>query len=921
MERPIRAAGTGPVMFWQKSLRARLVASFMLLSLATVGLTAYAAFEFARSSLTEAVYGELSAIATLKRDEISRWIADQREDVLLIASLPEVKKLAVELLRPDADDAARNAAREALGKVMGAVLARKQDLREIAILSEPGGKVVFSSDPNHEEQFAVNAAYFKKGRLGVHIENVYLSPVTLTQTMTIAAPLLSETGRQIGGVLAVHLNLERMDKIILKRAGLGESGRTYLVDKNNDLVSQRGVVAGFPRGVHSAGIEDALAGRDGRGMYEAYDGEPVIGAYLWLDNRDLALMAERSRAEAFAPARRLAELILLSGLALAGLFAVGAYVLARRISRPIEAIKNVAVQVAEGDLDRRAPEVGADEVGALGRSFNLMTGRLKTVCERLQRREAHFRSIIERSADLVAVLDAEGLIRYASPSTENALGRSGKDLEGHKFFDHLEAGDLESVRQTMAEQIRFPEKVMTYECRLRGSGGVSRIYEGVSANLLDEPAVAGVVFNFHDITEKKEAEDALRRAERNYRDIFENAVEGIYQSTPDGRFRTANPSMARLLGYETPEALIKDVADIGAQCYADSRERNMLLGLLAAQGVVSGFEARFLRKNAETIWLSISARNVRSPKGELLYVEGSCLDVTERKLAEENLAAINRHLEELVEERTEDLSQRSIELEGANARLKEADALKDALMSTVSHDLRTPLTSILGFAKVIRKDFEKVFEPLMGEDPKRIKTGERIRIDLDIILKEGNRLTRLINDFLDLSRIESGRQEWRDREVRLDEIIRDAVNAVRGQFEGKPEVELRALSPEEPLSLYIDPDRLQQVLVNLLHNAAKFTEKGSVTIFGKACPPDCVRISVSDTGMGIPEAELGKIFDKFHKVEGGAGQKTPGTGLGLAICREVVKHYQGVIRVESTLGQGSEFIVELPLSPPEGREG
>lgn len=885
----------------------------MLLSLATVGLTAFVAFEFARSSLTEAVYNELWAIATLKKDEISRWISDQREDVLLIASLPEVKRLAGELLRRDAEGDAR----AALAKIMSAVLARKQDLREISILAEPGGKVVFSSDPNQEGQFAVNAEYFKKGRLGVHIENVYLSPVTLTQTMTIATPLLSETGRQIGGVLVVHLNLERMDKIILKRAGLGESGRTYLVDKNNDLVSQRGVLTGFPRGVHSAGIEDALAGRDGRGMYDAYDGEPVIGAHLWLENRDLALMAERSRAEAFAPARRLAGLILVSGLALAGFLAVGVYVLARRISRPIEAIKDVAVLVAEGDLDRQAPETGADEVGALGRTFNLMTSRLKSVCDRLQRREAHFRSIIERSADLVAVLDAEGLIRYASPSTETALGRAGKDMEGHKFFDHLEAGDLERVRETMAEQIRFPEKVMTYECRLRGRGGVSRIYEGVSANLLDEPAVAGVVFNFHDVTEKKEAEEALRRAERNYRDIFENAVEGIFQSTPDGRFRAANPSMARLLGYDDPESLVNDVRNIGADCYADPGERRALLGLLAARGVVSGFEARFKRKDGEMIWLSVSARNVRGRDGELLYIEGSCLDVTERKLAEENLAAMNRHLEELVEERTEDLLQRSIELEGANARLKEADALKNALMSTVSHDLRTPLTSILGFAKVIRKDFAKIFAPPPDDDPKRIKKGERILVDLDIIIKEGERLTRLINDFLDLSRIESGRQEWRDRDVSLAEVMRDAANAVSGQFEDKPEVELRVAPPAASLRLLIDPDRLQQVLVNLLHNAGKFTDKGCVTIRGEAGPPGWVRIRVADTGIGIPEAELGKVFDKFHKVEGGDGQKSPGTGLGLAICREVVRHYQGAIRVESTFGQGSEFIVELPLSPPE----
>jgi len=274
----------------------------------------------------------------------------------------------------------------------------------------------------------------------------------------------------------------------------------------------------------------------------------------------------------------------------------------------------------------------------------------------------------------------------------------------------------------------------------------------------------------------------------------------------------------------------------------------------------------------------------------------------------------HQELEDKVKERTKELLQKTKELEEANERLKELDRTKSAFLSSVSHELRTPLTSILGFAKLIYKDFTKFFAPLAGDDKKLKKKANRISDNLSIIVREGERLTRLINDVLDLAKIESGRIEWNDSLFNLKEVLEDAAKSVSGQFSEKPGVELKVDLPEKLPDIYADRDRLQQVFINLLNNAAKFTDKGHVRLWAVS-KNGTVLVGVEDTGCGIPKEDLGKVFDKFHQVIHGdtLKDKPKGTGLGLAICKQIVEHYNGKIWVESELGKGSTFFVELPV--------
>jgi PAS domain S-box-containing protein len=411
----------------------------------------------------------------------------------------------------------------------------------------------------------------------------------------------------------------------------------------------------------------------------------------------------------------------------------------------------------------------------------------------------------------------------------------------------------------------------------------------------------------------------LQAAQRKYRDIFENATEGIFQTTLDGRVLSANAAMAEMLGYGSPENLLALVEDVGRQIFHNPEDRRRMIELLLLDGSVAGFQTRFSRRDQQVIWVLVNVRLVRDASGDPLYIEGTTSDITARLRAERRLEILNRHLREAVRERTKRLAVKASQLEAANVRLQELDRLKSGFLSTVSHDLRTPLTSIMGFAKLISRDFNKYFRPFSIGHERLAHQAERLAANLGIIESEGERLTRLINDFLDLSKIESGRAEWRDAPVDALAVIQQAVDAVSGDYQGKPEVDLVMAVPSDLPELHMDRDRLSQILVNLLGNAIKFTDRGQVRLWA-AVQDRTLRLEVADTGQGVPSDSLEKIFDKFHQAEGGDtvedGRRRKGTGLGLAICRQIVGHYGGRIWVESALGRGSTFVVELPVVGP-----
>jgi PAS domain S-box-containing protein len=249
----------------------------------------------------------------------------------------------------------------------------------------------------------------------------------------------------------------------------------------------------------------------------------------------------------------------------------------------------------------------------------------------------------------------------------------------------------------------------------------------------------------------------------------------------------------------------------------------------------------------------------------------------------------------------------------SNEKLKELDKMKTDFLSTVSHELRTPLTSILGFAKIIDKKYKISILPLIdNEDEKLVKTSNQIIQNIDVIVSEGDRLTELINDVLDIAKMEEGEIDWNIKNISPSKIIESALIATYALFEQKDIKIVKDIEENLP-TIQGDSDKLMQVVINLIANAVKFTEKGQITCEVKK-GNDEVIFSIIDTGVGIEEKYYYMVFEKFKQVGDTLTNKPKGTGLGLPICKQIVEYHGGRIWVESKKDEGSKFLFSIPIN-------
>ncbi len=245
-------------------------------------------------------------------------------------------------------------------------------------------------------------------------------------------------------------------------------------------------------------------------------------------------------------------------------------------------------------------------------------------------------------------------------------------------------------------------------------------------------------------------------------------------------------------------------------------------------------------------------------------------------------------------------------------RLRDVDKMKTDFLSTVSHELRTPLTSVLGFAEMVQLKLEDIIFPKIDQNDKKAQRAiNTVSRNVAIIHKESKRLTTLINDVLDIAKMEAGRIEWKHLPVAVPEICQQAADATMSLF-NKKHIELQMDVQQDLPEIMGDPDRLVQVVINLLSNAVKFTDAGHVSLRA-SMDSDMIRIDVKDTGVGIHPEDKDKVFDKFKQVGDTLTDKPTGTGLGLTISKGIVEHHGGTIWVESEMGQGATFSFTLPL--------
>jgi signal transduction histidine kinase/DNA-binding NarL/FixJ family response regulator len=328
--------------------------------------------------------------------------------------------------------------------------------------------------------------------------------------------------------------------------------------------------------------------------------------------------------------------------------------------------------------------------------------------------------------------------------------------------------------------------------------------------------------------------------------------------------------------------------------YVNKEDRARFLPELFERGPVAGRDVLFYRKDGQKIWLSASVRAVRDDAGRPLYIESFVTDISQRKHAEEELRRHGDKLEEQVRERT-------LELTAAKERAEVASQAKSAFLASMSHEVRTPLNAVLGYAEILRR------EPGLSELQ---ETG------LTTILRSGEHLMLLINDVLDLAKVETGKLGLDTGTLNLSDALRVVGDIVRIRAEQKGLVFTTRLAPDLPAEVRGDEKRLRQILLNLLGNAVKFTDQGEVVLEVRQLDTDGttarLRFEVQDSGIGLEADQFERIFDPFEQVCD-VPRRIGGTGLGLAISRQLVRLMGSEIHVESRPGSGSRFWFELSL--------
>ena len=529
-----------------------------------------------------------------------------------------------------------------------------------------------------------------------------------------------------------------------------------------------------------------------------------------------------------------------------------------------------------------------------------------------------FRSLLDQTGDAIFLVDVDtGRIADAAGAAGAMLRQERGDLRGLPFEHFLPPDAVLRLRGLFSGDFAAG-RVETSLSRPGDEAGGSLPVE-MTFRLAQGEAGTVAVIVARDVTERKKNEEALRRAEERYRGIVENAAEGIFQSTLAGRLMNANPALALILGYANPDDLLRHVKSVVDEVVAAPEDRHRIRSELDRYDEVKNLEVQLITKSGAHIWGLINARRIRGEEGTPERFDGSVQDITIRKQAEQTLIRYHDELEQRVAERTAELTRINERLvhevtirKRAEEAAEAANRAKSDFLSMVSHEIRTPLTSVLGFAVLIKKRLARLLPASAVDTPKKRLQAEQIQDNLDIIVAEGERLKHLINDVLDLAKLEAGKMAFKSEPVDPAEVVRHVMNASAGLLQNSQVVLDTRIEGRLP-QVRGDRDRLIQVLVNLVSNAIKFTDQGYVACRARA-QGNTIVVEVSDTGIGIPESEQGKVFEKFNQIGGTLTNKPKGTGLGLTICKHIVESHGGRIFFVSKPGAGSTFTFTLPIA-------
>ena len=798
------------------SIRSKLIALFLLVSIIPIITVSYMGFEYGSASIEERVMAQLTSIADLKENEIENWLEEQKIDVHIYSNDLEL----VHLINSHEKGTADLPKMKRDATIFLYNIEHEHNHYKRLTITNISGAVIISNDPEYEGSI-LNDNYIT---YPISTKEVYIKDIFRTDegefSMIFSAPVFLidnetyERTNEVIGVLIIEIDMaESLYPMIENWPGMGDTGETLLVRREgNEVVfinklrhlDEPPLYLRIP--ISSTDALPAIrssGGEEGIMRTEDYMGEKVLSAYRNIDPINWGFVAKIDETESFAGIDKLKNRITAFSIVLI-LFVFGmAILISTSITRPIIHLEELTKKVAQGDFSEYPKVTSNDEIGSLTNSFVKM---------------------------------------------ETDLARSRREFED--YSDNLQY-------------------------------------------IVDERT-----------NELVESKRRLLRAQ-------EIAHVGDWEFDVETSISIWSDELYRIYGFELADDI--ELETMIAGIHPDDRDYvNETLAGWIENGVGEPFEYRIVRPDGSMRYAYSPVDVVLDSAGKVVKLYGTVLDITERKQVMEELKEHRDHLEEMVKERTaesedsrkalislvEDIGMMADDLKNANESLHELDLMKSMFIASTSHELRTPLNSIIGFTSVLLEGWSGDLNPEQKEQ-------------LEIVHTSGKHLLSLINDVIDISKIEAGKLEVYTEQFSFMDMVNEAASLIKTDVEEKG----LTLTVDVPdITIDTDRRRLLQCIINLLSNAVKFSEKGSITLKAKTIN-NVVDISISDTGIGIKEEDIPKLFNAFVRLESSLTDKTSGTGLGLYLTDKLVREaLGGTIDATSKCGEGSTFTLHIPVT-------
>jgi len=898
-------------------------------------------------SIEQETFDKLIAIRDLKVQQLENWLTERTGDLKTTATDNELTDLEKMIHKEHRDQTDLKIYKNIL-RILNRYLKNYDAYDEIFIINPETGIVEISTSSNSEGMDQSDNSYFTQPMKTreLFIKDIYYSKSLARNTMTFSMPIFctKHVPHHIVGILVARVDLKNSLYALLQdRVGLGKTGETLIVNKEVLTLNELRWHQNAPLNLQIKTVPAVKASQGLTGIAESTDycGEGVLAAYTYIPQTGWGFVAKQDLAELCAPIKSMMVnfLILIIG-AMITILVIG-FLIARTIAAPAIEMAATAGKMKKGDFSVKNRINGADELATLAETFNTMAESIES--------QEELREINDKITQ--TLVDAKDLPEFRINILKKLVAVTGSQMGAYfvlnrdtKIFEPFTSigvtpgllkpfdastleGELgmvvETKKTTRIEDIPedsmfkfrtftgtiLPKEIICIPVIIDDvvSGIVSlssiKPYPRKVLDIMEQPWTTGfgtALSNMWSNTET--ARLAAELIEKKY--LVDSSSSAIGTCTLDGIMTYVNPSFLETWGFEDDSEVIGKPFP---EFWMASEIFDEVMDDLKNKGTWSA-EIKAKRNDGTLFDVQASASTVYDKNGKPIEMMSSSIDISERKKAEKKILEINQELQaqaenlqsqtEELQQQSEELQEQNVELEAQRQQVEEANRLKSEFLSNMSHELRTPLNSVMALSRVLMMQAK---EKLSDEEWNY----------LEIIERNGKNLLSLINDILDLSKIEAGKMDISPRPFSIASTIDTIMERLEPVAEEKG-IRLHLETPDDLPQIESDEARVHQMLQNLVGNAVKFTEQGEVTVSARY-DADNIYIDIADTGIGIAEKDLPYIFAEFRQVDGTTARQYEGAGLGLAISYKGAKMLSGDLSVESTLGKGSTFSLTLPI--------